>query len=242
METRQNDHDFTIYKRGPGFGTEFLTFNTNPGHNPETGEPYLDPNKREWFSNEQFRRAVAHSIDKNAIIDDHHSGLAYPQWAHIPPAAGDFHNPDVPKSNTTPAKQNEILDSIGWVDTNGDGIREDNDGNTIQFTLATNSNDHHPREHRQTHTEQPPGNRHPSRLSTTRLQRSDHPDNRHPQLGSRNHRLHHKPRTPRNISFWHSTGDSHLWNPGQLRPATEWEAESTIFTPLPVKKPTTTNA
>ena len=35
-------------------------------------------------------------------------------------------------------RANEILDSLGWVDTNGDGIREDKAGNTIEFALTTN--------------------------------------------------------------------------------------------------------
>ena len=34
-------------------------------------------------------------------------------------------------------RANEILDSLGWMDTNGDGIREDKEGNTIEFTQAT---------------------------------------------------------------------------------------------------------
>ena len=35
-------------------------------------------------------------------------------------------------------RANEILDNLGWVDTNGDGIREDKEGNTIEFALTTN--------------------------------------------------------------------------------------------------------
>ena len=41
-------------------------------------------------------------------------------------------------SPTNVGRANEILDSLGWVDTNGDGIREDKAGNTIEFTLITN--------------------------------------------------------------------------------------------------------
>ena len=37
------------------------------------------------------------------------------------------------------SKANEILDGIGWVDTDGDGTREDGDGNEIEFSLATNT-------------------------------------------------------------------------------------------------------
>ena len=54
-------------------------------------------------------------------------GLGYPQWSHISPAAGEFHNPDVTKHRYDIAAANAILDGLGWIDTNGDGIREDAD-------------------------------------------------------------------------------------------------------------------
>ena len=60
LEPLQEEGDFTIYKRGPAFGTTFLTFNMNPGENPDTGERYLPPEKLEWFRNKEFRQAVAH--------------------------------------------------------------------------------------------------------------------------------------------------------------------------------------
>ena len=139
MKPLEADGNFTIYKRGPSFGTTFLTFNLNPGQNAETGAPYVAPEKLAWFQNTQFRQAVAHSVDKDAIIADVLHGLGYPQWASISPAAGDFHNHYyVRRYPYDIAKANEILDNLGWVDSNGDGIREDKAGNTIEFTLATN--------------------------------------------------------------------------------------------------------
>ena len=95
LEPLQDEGNFTIHRRGPAFGTTFLAFNMNPGSDPETGEPYLAAEKLEWFRNPQFRRAVAHSVDKAAIIREIQDGLGYPQWSSISPAAGDFHNPDV---------------------------------------------------------------------------------------------------------------------------------------------------
>ena len=49
------------------------------------------------------------------------------------------HRPDrVRRFTYNVGRANEILDSLGWVDTNGDGIREDKEGNTIEFALTTN--------------------------------------------------------------------------------------------------------
>ncbi|MDE2991206.1 MAG: ABC transporter substrate-binding protein [Chloroflexota bacterium] len=139
LEPLQADADFTIHRRGPAFGTTFLGFNMNPGTNPDTGEPYLAPEKLKWFQNVKFRQAVAHSIDKDAIINDVLRGLGYAQWSSVSPAAGDFHNPDVRRYPYDVARANEILDDLGWVDTDGDGIREDDAGHPISFTLVTNT-------------------------------------------------------------------------------------------------------
>ncbi|MDE0290121.1 MAG: ABC transporter substrate-binding protein, partial [bacterium] len=95
LEPLQASQNFTIHRRGPGFGTTFLVFNMNPGTNPDTGDPYVASERLDWFRNKQFRQAVAHSIDKGTIIDGIQHGLAYRQWSSISPAAGDFHNPDV---------------------------------------------------------------------------------------------------------------------------------------------------
>ena len=104
LEPLQDEGNFTIHKRGPAFGTTFLGFNMNPGANPETGDPYLAPEKLNWFQNVQFRRAVAHSIDKDAIINGVLHGLGYAQWSSISPATGDFHNPDVPPVRLRPRR------------------------------------------------------------------------------------------------------------------------------------------
>ena len=59
LEPLQGSRNFTIHRRGPGFGTNFLVFNMNPGTNPDSGDPYVAPEMLEWFRNKQFRQAVA---------------------------------------------------------------------------------------------------------------------------------------------------------------------------------------
>ena len=136
----QAAENFSMHRRGPGFGTTFLSFNVNPGRNPDTGARYVAPEKLEWFRNKQFRQAVAYVIDKDAIINEIQRGLAYPQWSSVSPAAGDFHNPNVRRYDYNISRANAILDGIGWQDTDGDGVREDHAGNDITFTLVTNEN------------------------------------------------------------------------------------------------------
>ena len=224
LKPLEAEGSFTIHRRGPAFGTTFLGFNLNPGANAETGAPYVAPEKLAWFQNTQFRQAVAHSIDKDAIVRDILHGLGYPQWASISPAAGDFHNPDVRRYLYDIAQANAILDSLGWLDTNGDGIREDKDGNTIEFTLVTNG-DNSVRGAVTQHISD--GMKEIGvKANYTSIEFGDLVDRlitsyeweamvvgfsggSDPYSG---------------ISFWHSSEAFHLWYPSQPEPATEWEA------------------
>ncbi len=224
LEPLQEDGNFTIYRRGPAFGTTFLGFNMNPGEIGPTA-PFVAPEKLEWFRNTRFRQAVAHSIDKDAIINDVHFGEAYPQWSSVSPAAGDFHNPNVRRYEYDLDKANEILDGLGWVDTNGDGVREDADGNEIRFTLITNT-----------------GNSVRERVGEIVSRRMADiglgVDYQLVEFGDLVFSLTVSydweamivgftggPDPYSGISFWHSSEGLHLWYPYQTEPATEWEAE-----------------
>ena len=224
LEPLQEEGNFTIHRRGPAFGTTFMGFNVNPGMSPDTGEPYVAPHKLRWFQNRDFRQAVAYSVDKATIIEEVQHGLGYPQWASISPAAGDFHNPNVRRYEYDLDRANEILDDLGWTDTNGDGIREDDQGNEIAFSLVTNT-----------------GN-------TVRGQVGELLQEGMQGLGLRvDYRLIEfgdlvgqltgtydweamiigftggtEPHF--GINFWHSGENLHLWYPNQPEPATEWEA------------------
>ncbi len=224
LKTREQAGDFTIFQRGPAFGSTFLTFNMNPGQNPETGQPYLDPTVLEWFANTAFRRAAAHSIDRGAIIDQVLHGFGTPQWSSVSPSAGDFHNPDVPRYEYDPDRARRILDGLGWHDSDGDGIREDEAGNEIAFKLVTNS-----------------GNS--VREKVTRIISQGLADvgiRADVELLEFGELVDQLTKTYdwqavvigftggsdpySGITLWHSTANLHLWNPNQPQPATDWEA------------------
>ncbi len=216
--------NFTLHRRGPGFGTNFLAFNQNPGSN-EAGEPYVDPVQLRWFQNTAFRQAVAHAMDKSAMIDGVQHGLGYPQWSSVSPAAGDFHNPEVRQYPYDVDRANEILDEMGWVDTDGDGIREDDEGNPISFTMVTNE-----------------GNS--VRSDITGIIHEGMTavgldvDFRIVDFGDMVAQLTAtydwqamvvgltgSPDPFGGMTVWHSGEGLHLWHPNQPEPATEWEAE-----------------
>ena len=225
LEPMQEAENFSLYRRGPTFGTTFLGFNMNPGTDPETGEPYVAPEKLAWFQNTRFRQAVVHSIDKRRIIDDVQDGLGYPQWSSISPAAGDFHNPNVRRFEYDLDQANAVLDDLGWLDSDGDGIREDESGNSIEFSLVTNT-ENSVREQVTLLIQQGLASIGVkanfeliefgdlvSRLTTSydwEAMVVGFGGGTDPYSG---------------IGFWHSSEDLHLWYPNQPEPATEWEAE-----------------
>ncbi len=225
LEPLAEEENFTIHRRGPNFGSTFLTFNQNQGTDPDSGEAYVSDEKLYWFGNLAFRRAVAHVVDKHAIIQQVQHGLGYPQWSPISPAAGGFHNPDVATYEYDPARANAMLDELGWTDRDGDGFREDDRGNEIAFTMATNEGN--------TVREQVTEIIH---QGMTEL--GLNVDFQIVDFGELVGQLTMTfdwdaivigftggPDPHGAIVLWHSSENLHLWYPNQPEPATDWEAE-----------------
>ena len=152
-------------------------------------------------------------------------GLGYPQWASISPSAGDFHNPEVRRYEYDPETAKSILDGLGWEDQNGDGFREDGDGNPIVFTIVTNEENSIRTEalaliREDLHAigidarvESLPFGDIVAQLTATY-------DWEGVIIGLTGGTEPHG-----GINVWHSSEPLHLWNPNQSEPATEWEAE-----------------
>jgi peptide/nickel transport system substrate-binding protein len=78
----------------------------------------------------EVRRAIAHAIDRPAVIEDLWFGLASPLET-LSPSADPKWIPEIPEENQLaydPDLANQILDDAGYMDTDGDGIREMPDG------------------------------------------------------------------------------------------------------------------
>ena len=224
LEALQDSLDFAIHRRGPAFGTTFLAFNMNLGQDPDSGMAYVSSEKLQWFSNTRFRQAVAHAVDKDTIIRDIQFDAGYPQWSSVSPAAGDFHNPNVRRYEFDLDMANSILDDLGWLDTDGDGIREDASGNAISFTMATNTGNN---------LRQRVGEIVQQGMQAIGLdvayqiidfgvlveQLTSTYDWEAIIIGFTG-----GPDPYSGISFWHSAENLHLWYPNQPSPATEWEA------------------
>jgi peptide/nickel transport system substrate-binding protein len=83
------------------------------------------------------RDAIDLAIDRQKVLDVAllgHGSLCPTNWACLPNMADQI-NPDLTLSPYDPAQANQILDDAGYLDTDGDGIRETPDGLPLEFRL-----------------------------------------------------------------------------------------------------------
>lgn len=84
------------------------------------------------------RQAIAKAIDREAIVNDLLLGLAPVAetfWDAI--AASGWVSPDIESWTFDPEGAKDMLQAAGYVDTDGDGIREDPDGNPLVLYHGT---------------------------------------------------------------------------------------------------------
>jgi len=98
---------------------------------------YLGYNlKNPLFADKRVRQALAHAIDREAIISGVLLGLGKPATGPLKPGTWAY-NPNVRTYPYDPQKARALLAEAGWKDTNDDGIL-DKDGRPFSFELITN--------------------------------------------------------------------------------------------------------
>ncbi|PIQ88417.1 MAG: ABC transporter substrate-binding protein [Candidatus Omnitrophica bacterium CG11_big_fil_rev_8_21_14_0_20_42_13] len=223
LKPKEKERDFTIYNTGPAFGSNFIVFNQNSGLNPRSNKPYINANKLGWFKDVNFRKAIAHSIDKEMIIQILMNGFGIAQDSAMSPSAGFFYNPDVEAYDYDLDKARDILDESGYKDIDGDGLLEDENGKDIEFSLYTSAQDNQRIQM--------------AAIISNDLSRIGIKVNFLPlEFNNLVQRLTStfdwdamiigltggiEPHFGRNV--WASSGRLHMWNPEQLSPQTSWE-------------------
>jgi peptide/nickel transport system substrate-binding protein len=87
------------------------------------------------------RQALAHAVDKQQLIDVLELGLATPGIALTPSGLGPFFNSGIVDYPFDIGTANRMLDEAGYLDTDGDGVREcptEDCGPTGDLTLRLN--------------------------------------------------------------------------------------------------------
>jgi len=81
----------------------------------------------EVFQDVRVRRAVAHCVDRAALIRELVNGLGEPPASYVPEAHPLYGGERLAVYRFDPARARALLEEAGWTDANGDGVRERGD-------------------------------------------------------------------------------------------------------------------
>jgi peptide/nickel transport system substrate-binding protein len=127
--------NITLKKVGIDTGSLFFSFNRNPRHYVQNG--VTDP-RLKWFTDRNFLRAMAHAIDKRGIINLCFRGLAVPATSDVSPENKNFYNPNLKDYDYDLDLAKKILDEAGYREIRP-GVRGDPEGHPLVFNLTTNT-------------------------------------------------------------------------------------------------------
>jgi peptide/nickel transport system substrate-binding protein len=139
LKREEQRGNFRVYNGGPWSGMLYLAFNQNPGQTQD-GQPIVDPVKLKWFTNLNFRQAIAHGIDRDRINTNIFRGLGVPQNSSISVQSPYFLSPQagLKTYGYNPQKSQELLQQAGFK-RNEQGQLLDAEGHRVRFTLLTNA-------------------------------------------------------------------------------------------------------
>ncbi len=178
--------------------------------------------ERPWLQAPEFRRALSHAINRQAIVDTVYLGQAVPVYGPLSPGHGPWYQPDLPRTEFDLTRARALLSSIGLTDRNGDGTLEDAANRPVRFSILTRSGVPHRERTVAVIQEQLrplgiavdvvtlPANEIVQRFSNGQFDAiyfGALSSTREPGAG-----------------FWLSSGPFHFWHPGQTTPVTDWEA------------------
>ncbi|HEX4211352.1 MAG TPA: ABC transporter substrate-binding protein, partial [Candidatus Binataceae bacterium] len=124
-----------VDKIGIDTGSLFFAFNRNPRHYVRNG--VTNP-KYKWFTDLNFMRALAHAVDKQGMINLCFHGLGVPSVSDVSPANKIFYNPHLKDYDYDLKLAAQLLDEAGYRMIRP-GVRGDPQGHPLVFSLTTNT-------------------------------------------------------------------------------------------------------
>lgn len=216
---------FAVLDGGASLEYLFIVLNLNDGKNASNRKPYVDPEKRRWFSDVGFRRALAYAVDRPSIVSLVYHGAAHEIFAQTSPGNRFWFNPQITPYELNLNRAKDLLAQAGFHARSSDGALLSPTGKRVEFTLITNADN---RERTkicsliqsdlaklgiQVHLQAVEFNT----LAGKLLQTFDY-EAALMGLGGGDA----DPGGEMNV--WLSSGSLHLWHSGQTHPATPWEA------------------
>jgi peptide/nickel transport system substrate-binding protein len=183
-----------------------------------------DP-RRAWLARKEFRQAISHAVDREAFANTVFLGEAVPVHGPVTPGNREWFWPDIPRYQYSLEKSRALLEGLGLRNRDEDEWLEDNRGNEARFTLETFGLASDVERGAQVIRE----DLRQVGIAVDVVSLEPNTVIAHVNAGTfdaafvafglseLDPALSH--------DFWLSSGESHLWNPAQKPPASEWERE-----------------
>lgn len=97
----------------------------------------VDPNKK--MADVNLRKAIGYAMDNDQIAEVFYNDLRITANTLIDPSHGRFWNNKAAGYTYDPEKSKQILDDAGYIDVDGDGLRENPDGSKLQINFLSMS-------------------------------------------------------------------------------------------------------
>jgi len=231
---RLNSDNFAVLQRdakatgpcmedlGSGLEFQFLFFNLNTLDSAKM--PQL-AQKQTWFRNPQFRQAVSLAMDRKGMARLVYGGRATPLWGNVTPGDKLWLNTNLPRPERSFEQARSLLQSarFSW-DSAGQLL--DSAGHPVSFSILVSS----------------------SNAQRTKLAAIAQDDLKHLGMDVQVVPMEFRALVDRilntkdyeaalmnlvngdtdptpEMNLWLSSGETHLWDLGEVKPATPWEAE-----------------
>jgi peptide/nickel transport system substrate-binding protein len=212
----KNPRDYTVYNNGPSLGSTFISWNQNPRN---LARKYVT-----WFSNTTFRQAMSCFFNRDRVVKEVYRGLAVPDLDFFA-KANPYYDPAIKQQFTyNPERGRQLLASIG-IKPNAAGLMQDADGNVIEYSLTVPI---------ETNLSIDTATIYADELKKVGIKLTVKPLQFQKIVDSLTRGYdwqaimigvgaNYWPIQGDNV--WLSSGNLHLWNPLQQKPATAWEAK-----------------
>lgn len=132
-----NAADGENYQIIGGINNSYTYLSFKLGHyDTEKKENVMD---RPKLQNKDLRKAMGYALDMEQIAENFYHGLSFPATTLIVPFFEGYHDETIEGFPYNVEKAEELLDEAGYVDVDGDGFREDPDGEEFIINFLARS-------------------------------------------------------------------------------------------------------